>query len=146
MRLFLLPISTRRSLIYCERVAQAPKVPRTYVDRATTKANETWASWERKEKGWQKTLTNWGNKVLRRIPFEEWGLKTVPALTEKRKEIWRSGTGKMEVLYPGLYIDGGRIPLILKALATERQALHRKRLYWSLIGMPLSAPFALVPV
>ncbi|KAF2101810.1 hypothetical protein NA57DRAFT_34864 [Rhizodiscina lignyota] len=146
MRLFLLPISTRRTLIYCERIAQDPNAPRTIADRATSKVNETWISWERKEKGWQKTLTNWGNKVLRQIPFEEWGLKTIPSLTDKRKEMWLSGKSKMEVLYPGLYLESSKVPTILKALATERQALHRRKLYWSLIGLPITAPFALVPV
>jgi hypothetical protein len=146
MRLFLLPISTRRSLIYCERIAQDPAAPRTYADRITTKANETWAGWERRERGWQKTLTIYGNKILRRIPFEEWGLKTVPALSDRRKQVWLEGQKKMEVLFPGLFVEEKKIPDILRALATERQQLHRRKLYWSLAGLPITAPFALVPV
>lgn len=38
------------------------------------------------------------------------------------------------------------MPSILERLSTERNAIHRKRLVWSLIGLPISVPFALVPV
>lgn len=146
MRLFLLPISTRRTLIYCERVTQQHAGERSYIDRATNKASETWARWEKAESGWQKGLTTYGNKVLRRIPFEEWGLKTVPSLTEARKAAELEGKEKVEVLFPGRYLKEGGVPGILERLATERQNLHRKRMWWSIVGMPISAPFALVPV
>jgi len=93
MRIFLLPISTRRTLIYCERVQQqlngGPKAAaaatatadanaNTYsiasiTDKIVNKANKTWAEWENAEKGWKKKLTVYGNEyVFSRIPFEEW--------------------------------------------------------------------------
>lgn len=146
MRLFLLPVSTRRTLIYCERVADDPNASRSILDRATNKAADTWASWEKKDNGWQKTIVTYGNKILRRIPFEEWGLKSVPPLTKAREELWRSGKSKMDVLFPGLYLHESEVPKIIQALAVERQNLHRRKLYWSLVGMPITAPFALVPV
>lgn len=149
MRLFLLPISTRRSLIYCERMHEKLASDRTILDRITNKANETWASWEKDDKSWKrwkKTLTAYGNKALRRIPYEEWGLKTIPPLTAKRRQAELEGKEKVEVIFPGLFLRNEKVPGILQQLATERQALHRKRMIWSIIGMPLSAPFILVPV
>lgn len=149
MRLFLLPISTRRSLIYCERMHEKLASDRTYLDRITNKANETWASWEKDDKSWKnwkKTLTVYGNKALRRIPYEEWGLKTIPPLTARRRQAELEGKEKVEVIFPGLFLREEKVPGILQQLATERQALHRKRMIWSIIGMPLSAPFMLVPV
>lgn len=149
MRLFLLPISTRRSLIYCERMHEKLASDRTILDRITNKANETWASWEKDDKSWKrwkKTLTVYGNKALRRIPYEEWGLKTIPPLTAKRRQAELEGKEKVEVIFPGLFLRNEKVPGILQQLATERQALHRKRMIWSIIGMPLSAPFILVPV
>lgn len=146
MRLFLLPVSRRRTLIYCERVADDPNASRSILDRATNKAADTWASWEKKEKGWQKTVVTYGNKILRRIPFEEWGLKSIPPLTKTREDMWKSGKSKLDVLFPGLYLHQGEVPKILQALATERQDLHRRKMYWSLVGLPITAPFALVPV
>lgn len=149
MRLFLLPISTRRSLIYCERMHEKLASDRTILDRITNKANETWASWEKDDKSWKrwkKTLTVYGNKALRRIPYEEWGLKTIPPLTAKRRQAELEGKEKVEVIFPGLFLRNEKVPGMLQQLATERQALHRKRMIWSIIGMPLSAPFMLVPV
>lgn len=82
MRIFLLPISTRRTLIYCERVVQqqvngsqqASKMSvASITDRIVNKANQTWTDWENAEKGWKKKLTVYGNEyVFSRIPFEEW--------------------------------------------------------------------------
>ena len=55
MRLFLLPISTRRTLIYCERVAPslAPGATKPPIaDRIINKSSEVWTGWEKAEKGW----------------------------------------------------------------------------------------------
>lgn len=146
MRIFLLPISTRRSLLYCERIPRDPAAPKSYVDRITSKANEIWASWERKDSGWQKQIVVYGNKVLRRIPFEEWGLKTLPPLTDKRKQLWQDGKSKVQVLFPALFLQEKRVPPILRQLATERQSLHRRKMWWSIVAMPITAPFALIPI
>ncbi|KAE9969257.1 hypothetical protein EG327_010706 [Venturia inaequalis] len=158
MRLFLLPISTRRTLIYCDKntiqnaaanLAPGQKPP--ILDRITTKAADTWAGFEKAESGWKKHLTNYGNMVLRRIPYEEWGLKSIPALSETRRDeleeaVVQGAKGKVEVLFPGIYLNEGRVLETLKKLATERQALHKSKMFWSLGIAPLTAPFMLVPV
>ena len=82
MRIFLLPISTRRTLIYCERIQSqlngshqpAPAYSiGSITDKIVNKANATWAEWENAEKGWKKKLTVYGNDlVFSRIAFEEW--------------------------------------------------------------------------
>jgi hypothetical protein len=149
MRLFLLPISTRRSLIYCERVHEKAPKDRSLIDKATIKANETWAAWEKDEKAvgnWKKKVTYYGNQAMKRIPYEEWGLKTLPSLTEQRKKAILEGKEKYEVLFPGRYLKQERLPGILEKLAKERQLMHRSKLMWSVIIMPFTAPFMLVPV
>lgn len=140
MRLFLLPVSARRTLIYCEKVNVGDKL--SYTDRAVNKASSTWASWEKAEKGWQKKLTVYGNEVFRRIPFEEWGLKTLPAKSKATLE----KAGPTSVLYPGSFLDPKRAPGVLKAIALERQGFHKSKLIWSIIAMPFTAPVALIPV
>ncbi|KAF1992420.1 hypothetical protein K402DRAFT_443182 [Aulographum hederae CBS 113979] len=166
MRLFLLPISTRRSLIYCERrsVLSPPPPPgapppsffRRQIDSVPSRINKTWAEWERAEKGWQKKLTVYANQLFKRIPYEEWGLKSIPALTAKRKEELEKlangsanagGKGKgVEVVFPGRFMEKEKVLGTLETLATERQGLHRSRLYWSVAIAPLTAPFTIVPV
>merc|ERR1711981_745967 len=124
MRLFLLPISTRRTLIYCERTKPPQGVKPSIQDRLTTN----------------------GNKVFRRIPYEEWGLKTIPHLNSKRKEAELSHKDEVEVLFPSLFLKESKVLETCRQLATERQALHRQRMIYSAIGAPLTLPFALLPI
>jgi len=73
MRIFLLPISTRRTLIYCERIQQQalkPGEPEPYTERILNRATTTWATWEKAEKGWQKKVTVYANQLLKRIPYQ----------------------------------------------------------------------------
>ncbi len=149
MRLFLLPISTRRSLIYCEKLHEKTVADRTILDKISIKANETWVAWEKDEKAignWKKKVTFYGNQALKRIPFEEWGLKSLPPLTKKRRQDILEGRTKYEVIFPGRYLRSERVPGILEQLAVERQNLHRSRMIWSVVIMPFTAPFMLIPV
>lgn len=116
------------------------------MDKIQTKAAQTWAGWEKKESGWQNTIVKYGNQALRKIPYEEWGLKSVPPLSTKRADDELKGSDKVEVLYPPSLISQSNINNMLQKLSTEREGLHRKRLIWCLIGMPISAPFAAVPM
>lgn len=149
MRLFLLPVSTRRSLIYCEKLHQKAQSERGLFDRITNKASETWVSWEQDEKAplnWKKRVTLAGNQALNRIPFEEWGLKTLPALTTKRKQAIVEGREKYQVMFPGLYLHPDKVPDILRKLAQEKQGMYRRKMIWSVVAMPFTAPFALIPM
>jgi len=146
MRLFLLPISTRRTLIYCQRLNVTTSEKQTWLDKGTTKAASLWAAWEKKESGWQKRVVNYGNQALRRIPFEEWGLKSIPPLSARRKAEELSRDEKVEVSFPKSLIPEEKVRDVLRVLGTERQGLHKKRMQWCFVGMPISAPFALVPM
>ena len=142
MRLFLLPISTRRSLLYCERARIGTSGQQSYLTRITNKANVTWSAWEKAEKGWKQQVTVYGNKM----PYEEWGLKTIPPISKKKQEERMKTNVQTDVVFPALYMKQHRISGILHKLATERQGLHRKRMIWSIVAMPFSAPFMLIPM
>jgi hypothetical protein len=146
MRLFLLPITTRQALIYCQRAAQKPTKEIGYVDRITKKAAETWANWEAAEKGWQKKITEYGNRGLQRIPYQEWGLKSFPPLTPQVQAEELADNKKFSVFYPENIMKGEDVPKILRRLASERKNLHWKRFWWSMLGLPFTIPFGLVPM
>lgn len=147
MRLFLLPISTRRSLIYCQRLNNQLSSEITFADKVTTRASNTWLRWERAERGWQKKITLYGNKLFERIPHEEWGLKSIPPLSSRRKDEELKGKKQVEVVFPGSLIGEEKVKTALQAFAGEkRQGFHTKWMWASIIAMPFSAPLALIPV
>ncbi|KAK3954043.1 mitochondrial K+-H+ exchange-related-domain-containing protein [Pseudoneurospora amorphoporcata] len=191
MRLYLLPISTRRTLLYCQKL-QPPsasaassitagsssttttKQKQSWGDYIQTKAALTWASWEKKESGWQKSVVGYGNHLLRKLPYEEWALKSVPPLTKARQrqlealvqeqaqeqggfkmeseEAEKGGKrgkvdiGKVEVVYPAGLITEERVPRILHKLATEREGHHKKWFWYCLVGMPVTLPIGILPL
>jgi hypothetical protein len=146
MRLFLIPISTSRVLIYARPGPTDRAKELSVLDRVTTKAAETWAKWEEAEKGWKKHLVTWGNRVQQRIPYEEWGLKSIPSFATQKRLDNTHGENKIDVLFPGNAVRQEKITTLLRTIATERQELHKKKMMWSLVLAPITAPFGLVPV
>lgn len=146
MRLFLIPISTRRALIYSRPLKKDFAKELSLVDKLTVRAAETWAKWEEVDKGWKKRIVTWGNKVQQRIPYEEWGLKSIPSFNAQRRLDEAHGTKKIDVLFPGNAVKHEKLQSALRTIATERQDLHRSRMWWSVIVAPITAPIALLPV
>ena len=132
--------------MYCQRLNVNPAEPSSLLEKARTRAANLWASWEKKESGWQRRVVGYGNQALKRIPYEEWGLKSIPALSTRRRDAEESGRDEVEVAFPASLIPEKRVLEILRTLSTERQGLHKSKMIWSIVGMPLVAPFALVPV
>ena len=147
MRLFLLPISTKQSLIYCQRINQQLKQEKTYIDRITTKASTTWLSWGKKEKGWQKKITTYGNKLFQRLPYEEWGLKSIPPLSARRKTDELTGKGNIQIVFPESLMKPSAVIERLQHYGGKKKfEYHTKWMWASFLGMPFSAPFALIPM
>lgn len=146
MRLLLLPISTRRALVYCSPPSHAvPTEKQTYLDKAVGKASKTWAEWEASETKWKLKVTYYGNNFLRRIPFEEWSLKSIPS---RQKLAPGEVDQKVEVSYPGQFqgLQKQSVLDVLKRLSTDRQGLHKQRLIGSIVAMPLTIPVGLLPI
>lgn len=146
MRLFLLPISTRRTLIYCKQLEKTTNEHKNYLDKITVRAAKLWSDWEKKEKGWQKQVVTYGNKALKKIPYEEWGLKSIPPLSKATKEEELLAKQSVDVVFPKSLIPEKDVLDVCKKLGSERQAFHKSRMIYCFIGMPISAPFALIPM
>jgi hypothetical protein len=147
MRVYLLPISTRRTLLYAQRLNIATTTKNAgYVDKAVGYAARKWAEWETKDAGWQRKVVDYGNHALRRIPYEEWGLKSVPPLYARRRDEELKGKEKIQLVFPRRIIPVHKAESVARTLATERESLHIKRLTWSVLAMPLTIPVGLLPV
>ena len=151
MRIFLLPLSTRQTLIYCQKAArkvEADAAPLSYAERIQNKATDTWAKWEVAESrwNWKKTVVSYGNAGLKRIPYQEWGLKSFPPLNAKLQAEHLTDNKKVDVLFPGNVMRSEDVPKVMQRLAMERKQWHRQRFFGSMFAMPLTIPFALIPV
>jgi len=146
MRIFLLPLTTRQALVYCQRITPKPASQRNILDKVNQKATDTWAKWERAEKGCQKQEVTDGNRALQRIPYQEWALKSFPPTNPNLQAEHITEEKKFEVVYPGNIMQEEDVPKVLGRLARERKQLHYKRFMGSLIGLPFTIPFALVPM
>ncbi|RMZ90815.1 hypothetical protein DV736_g1958, partial [Chaetothyriales sp. CBS 134916] len=149
MRIFLLPISTRQALIYCQKSvahANANAAPKSIAERIQNKAAQTWAQWETEDKGWKKTVVTYGNAGLKRIPYQEWGLKSFPPSSQKQDAEEVVNNKKVDVIFPANIMHQEDVPKVMFRLAKERKTLHWNRFIGSAILMPITAPFALVPV
>jgi hypothetical protein len=147
MRLFLLPISTRQTLIYCQRLNHQLSAETTYIDKITSKGSSLWLGWEKKDSGWQKRVTSYGNALFQRLPYQEWGLKSIPPLSARRKSEEIEGGEASRLEYPEALIEPQKVQDTLKLYGSdERQRFHSKWLWVSMIGMPVTIPFGLIPV
>ncbi|KHN98044.1 uncharacterized protein MAM_03805 [Metarhizium album ARSEF 1941] len=150
MRIFLLPLSTRRTFLYAQRLhATSPSSPpnkTSLLDRGAALAARKWAEWEKKPSGWQRRTVDYGNHAFRRIPYEEWGLKSVPPLSTRRQQDEVQGGETVQLVFPGSVLREEHVLEAAARLAGERDGLHRRRLAWCLVGMPMTLPFALVPI
>ncbi|KAM3077176.1 hypothetical protein ACMFMG_003360 [Clarireedia jacksonii] len=147
MRLFLLPVSTRRTLIYCQRLNVVTTTnDASLLDKATRRASNLWAGWEKKESGWQRKVVDLGNKAFKRIPYEEWGLKSIPPLSTRRETEGLGNKTQVDVLFPSTILPQDSVVEVLRTLATERQKLHKSRMIYSIVGLPIAAPFGLIPL
>lgn len=146
MRLFLIPLSPGKSLLYCKKVELGAGVKATLGDRIAEKTTRIWQQWEKAERGWKRHVVVWGDKMLQRIPYQEWGLKSVPPLSSRRSAQELAAQMPLELLFPRNVLRESRVLAELRTLATERQELHRRRMLWSFVMAPLTLPIALIPL
>lgn len=74
-------------------------------------------------------------------------MKSVPPLSKRRGDEELRGEKEVNVVYPRSVISEERVREALgKYSGEERQGFHTRWMWGSIVGMPISAPVALVPV
>lgn len=78
MRILLLPLTRRRTLLYAQRLTQnAAHKPNPWLVWASQKAQQTWIEWGKSDTSWKAKTVATGNRLLDKIDWEEYSLKTV---------------------------------------------------------------------
>ncbi|KAG6032931.1 hypothetical protein E4U41_007089 [Claviceps citrina] len=52
----------------------------------------------------------------------------------------------VELVFPPSVMSEAQAQEVVRRMGSERDGLHRRRLIWCVVGMPITVPFALVPV
>ena len=78
MRILLLPLTRRQTLLYAQRLTQNEgHKPNPWLIWASQKAQQTWLEWGKSDTKWKARTVETGNKLLDKIDWEEYSLKTV---------------------------------------------------------------------
>ncbi|SPO20959.1 uncharacterized protein UTRI_00436 [Ustilago trichophora] len=134
-----------------------------FTTRMLNKASAFWIDLGRTD---QKSTFDWkrrtyvlGERLMDRIEYQEWALKGIdpamgPHLMSGRSkdavaESSDSGIPKLDhipLLYPPSLLQPERLLKSLKNLTDHRTPHHYRRFWYCVVGMPITIPFALVPV
>ena len=78
MRILLLPLTRRQTLLYAQRLTENQlNKPSPLLTWIVTKTQKTWAEWGKSDTRWKLKTVEMGNKLLDKIDWEEYSLKTV---------------------------------------------------------------------
>lgn len=165
MKLIFLPLTVRRSLIFCEKqttplVRSKPKLD----ERIASKAGKIWSNFEASDKKWKLKIVKWTGKLLDTVPFEENGLRTVPPRNtymrklktsdshiSERQAIQEDVTHHLEpfeLLYPHSaagFTSFESASNKLKTVIARAKQTHIRQALLCFVGLPLTLPFAINP-
>lgn len=148
MKLLLLPlrdITSKKLFLYGTALKATGDISPSIPDKIVNKAASTWSSWEAAEKGWKKKVVTWGNKAISRIDYREHSLKSIMSERAYRRYYPDSLDSHVQLSHPKA-LEKLQLSSELKTLAQEGYPRHRQQFIYSLVLMPFTAPFMLIPV
>jgi len=78
MRILLLPLTRRHTLLFAQRLTENElNKPSPWLAWMMTQSQKTWADWGKSQTKWKLKTVQVGNRLLDRIDWEEYCLKTV---------------------------------------------------------------------
>lgn len=141
--------------------ATPPQIP--FATRMLNKASAFWMDLGRTDQtstfDWKRRTYVLGERLMDRIEYQEWALKGIdPAMgphlirgqgVEAEKPLSDNGVPKLDhipLLYPPSLLQPNPLLKNLKNLTDHRTPHHYRRFWYCVVGMPITIPFALVPV
>jgi len=103
MRILLLPLTRRQTLLIAQRLTEnESNKPSPILKWIMTKTQQTWSDWGNSSTKWKQKTVATGNKLLDKIDWEEYSLKTVhDPKTTKSEKVWHNGDGGLTSLGSG---------------------------------------------
>ncbi|GAA5979364.1 hypothetical protein JCM5350_003881 [Sporobolomyces pararoseus] len=138
---------------------EQPKLP--LLTKATDKAADMWSGLGKGKPGsWKKRSYDFGEKMMDKIEFEEWALKSidtnlapkpwkrlaVSTSTDTTTTLKPSMYEPVELVYPESLLKDKELLEQLEKQLRHREPHHRRVMWKCLILAPFTTPFALLPV
>ncbi|KAJ1679260.1 hypothetical protein EV182_002412 [Spiromyces aspiralis] len=138
MRIFVVPITRKRWAFHCVPT----KTTHSYLAKWTTKAGERWHKLgETPQKSWRHSIYQFGERIMSKIDHIEWFFKEIPS----KKEL--PASHPVEIIAPlttGM-LNQPSVTRALTELAQRREPYHRRWFFQSVLCVPLTSLFTLVP-
>jgi len=126
---------------YFETLPQAAGKKATWADWVTGKAGKAWTSMgEAPRDNWKSKIYVYGERLIARVDFEELALSGLDTslVGQKLKE-------KVALVHP-TFVDGSVMKGQFSAMVAGRKTVHRRGFWRWMIVLPVTVPFAAVPV
>nr|CAG8519178.1 6012_t:CDS:2 [Entrophospora candida] len=123
--------------------------PPTYLSKASDLAARKWKELSYAEKKSIKgRVYNAGQKLLDRMDYQEYFLKSIPIREERvvDGDVNKDDKSKVPLLYPSKVVTPNQIILNIEQLLERKIPYHRRYMIYSGLCLPLSATFTLVPI
>lgn len=168
MRLVVIPLSLKRSMVYCQWDTKTATQGKPRIDeRLVQRATSAWNNFSKSETKWKQKIVSWANAAMEKIPYDEWSLKTIPArssvLRRLNSSVSNETTGQqvstsaanglndknlkaITVIYPKTCLSASVVRTRLEKLSSAGISYHTKYMWLSAIGAPLTLPVAIVPI
>ncbi|WAQ87964.1 hypothetical protein PtA15_9A88 [Puccinia triticina] len=174
IRLIALPLSKRsNSLIYfyaqqlpsldqqsdhkspSKTSQSSPISPSALIRKLTDTGTKQWNKLADSAHGsWKSKIYNTGERMMDKIPFEEWALKSIdpPPIPSKIPSPETGSKGEdepsqvIELLYPGSLCVERELMSGLQRTMAESEPYHRKWMKLNIVLSPLTLPCAIVPL
>nr|CAG8470757.1 11818_t:CDS:2 [Entrophospora candida] len=146
MKFFVIPLFKNQLTYYC--LSNFDKPP-TYLSKASDLAARKWKELSYAEKKSIKgRVYNAGQKLLDRMDYQEYFLKSIPIREERvvDGDVNKDDKSKVPLLYPSKVVTPNQIILNIEQLLERKIPYHRRYMIYSGLCLPLSATFTLVPI
>lgn len=164
------PISRDKSYLhfqYNKRLLNNDSLLVKYENKAVQFASKVWTNLQKSDKSVNKKIVHYVGRFLDNIPWTEDSLRSIPSKSALLRQVRQTGEKSVDVtelqlksayeikdeplvgipvLYPSSMISSKTLGREMDELCHQSVKYHKRQMLLTGLGIPLSLPFALVPV